>query len=71
MNNNEELLELYRMNAALREQLKDADTANLQKALAIGEAVSELNLIIARHRPNDKVSCDLDQVIANLDEVIR
>jgi hypothetical protein len=71
MNNNEELLELYRKNAALREQLKETDTANLQKAVVIGEAINELNSLIARYRPNDSVSCAIDEVIANLEDAIR
>lgn len=70
-NNDQELLELYRKNAALREQLKETDTANLQKAVVIGEAINELNSLIARLRPSDKVSCAIDEVIANLEDAIR
>lgn len=70
-NNDQELLELYRNNATLREQLKETDTANLIKTLVIREAANELNSIIAKHRPNDTVSCAIDQVIASLEDAIR
>ena len=72
MNNYEqELLELYRKNAALEEQLKESDTANIQKITAISDAVDELNNIIAKHRPSEAVCYDLDQVAANLEILIR
>jgi hypothetical protein len=37
----------------------------------MSEAIDELNNIIAKHRPSEAVSYDLDQVAANLEILIR
>lgn len=69
--NQQELLNLYRENNTLRDDLREADISNIEKIAAIKDAIDELNGIIARHRPNDNVSCAIDEVIADLEEAIR
>jgi hypothetical protein len=71
MNNEQELLNMYRDNNALRDDLKEADISNIEKIAAIKDAIDELNQIIAKLRPNSKVADSIDQVIANLEEAIR
>ena len=72
MNNYEqELLGLYRENNSLREQLSEADISSIEKIAAIKDAIDELHQIVARARPSDMVTYDIDQVIADLEKAIR
>lgn len=66
-----ELLNLYRENNALRDELKEADISNIEKIAAIKDAIDELHQIIAAMRPSGEVADAIDQVIADLEEVIR
>lgn len=72
MNNfQQELLNVYRENSSLRDQLSEADVSCIEKITAIKHAIDELHLVIARSRPSDKVAYDIDQVIADLEKAIR
>ena len=72
MNNYEqELLGLYRENSSLRDQVSEADISNIEKITAIKKAIDELHQIVARARPSDMVTYDIDQVIADLEKAIR
>lgn len=71
MTTDQELLDLYRKNAALKEQLNEADVANIRKIVAIEQAVDDLHNIIAQHRPGDTVACAIDAVIDFLEDAVR
>lgn len=71
MNNEQELLNLYRDNNALRADLREADISNIEKIAAIKDAIDELHQIIAAMRPNGEVIDVIDQLIADLEEAIR
>lgn len=66
-----ELLNLYRENNALRDQLKEADIGNIEKISAIKDAIDELHQIIATMRPSGEVIDVIDQLIFDLEESIR
>jgi uncharacterized protein YjgD (DUF1641 family) len=70
-NNETELLNLYRDNNALRDDLKEADISNIEKIAAIKDAIDELHQIIAKLRPSGEVADAIDEVIADLEEAIR
>lgn len=70
-NNEQELLNLYRDNNALRDDLKEADISNIEKIAAIKDAIDELHQIIAKLRPSGEVADAIDEVIADLEEAIR
>ena len=70
-NNETELLNLYRDNNALRDDLKEADISNIEKIAAIKDAIDELHQIIAKLRPSGEVADAIDEVIAELEEAIR
>lgn len=69
--NQQELLNLYRDNNALRDDLKEADISNIEKIAAIKDAIDELHQIIAKLRPSGEVADAIDEVIADLEEAIR
>jgi uncharacterized protein YjgD (DUF1641 family) len=71
MNNEQELLNLYRDNNALRADLREADISNIEKIAAIKDAIDELHQIIANLRPSGEVADAIDEVIADLEEAIR
>jgi hypothetical protein len=70
-NNETELLNLYRDNNALRDDLKEADISNIEKIAVIKDAIDELHQIIAKLRPSGEVADAIDEVIADLEEAIR
>jgi len=70
-NNEQELLNLYRDNNALRDDLKEADISNIEKIAAIKDAIDDLHQIIANFRPSGEVADAIDEVIADLEEAIR
>lgn len=70
-NNEQELLNLYRDNNALRDDLKEADISNIEKIAAIKDAIDDLHQIIANLRPSGEVADAIDEVIADLEEAIR
>jgi len=70
-NNETELLNLYRDNNALRDDLKEADISNIEKIAAIKDAIDDLHQIIANLRPSGEVADAIDEVIADLEEAIR
>ncbi len=69
--NQQELLNLYRDNNALRDDLKEADISNIEKIAVIKDAIDELHQIIAKLRPSGEVADAIDEVIADLEEAIR
>jgi uncharacterized protein YjgD (DUF1641 family) len=69
--NQQELLNLYRDNNALRDDLREADISNIEKIAAIKDAIDELHQIIAAMRPSGEVADAIDEVIADLEEAIR
>ena len=69
--NQQELLNLYRDNNALRADLREADISNIEKIAAIKDAIDELHQIIAKLRPSGEVADAIDEVIADLEEAIR
>ena len=71
MNNEQELLNLYRDNNALRADLKEADISNIEKIAAIKDAIDELHQIIATMRPSGDVIDVIDQLIFDLEETIK
>ena len=72
MNNYEqELLNLYRDNNALRDDLKEADISNIEKIAAIKDAIDELHQIIAKLRPSGELADAIDKVVFALEETIK
>jgi uncharacterized protein YjgD (DUF1641 family) len=71
MNNEQELLNLYRDNNALRADLKEADISNIEKIAAIKDAIDELHQIIATMRPSGEVADAIDNVVFALEETIK
>ena len=69
--NQQELLNLYRDNNALRDDLREADISNIEKIAAIKDAIDELHQLIATMRPSGEVADAIDEVIADLEEAIR
>jgi uncharacterized protein YjgD (DUF1641 family) len=69
--NQQELLNLYRDNNALRADLREADISNIEKIAAIKDAIDELHQLIATMRPSGEVADSIDEVIADLEEAIR
>jgi hypothetical protein len=69
--NQQELLNLYRENNTLRDDLREADISNIEKIAAIKDAIDELHQIIAKLRPSGEVADAIDEVIADLEEAIR
>lgn len=65
-----ELLNLYRENSSLRDQISEADVMTMDKVRAITKAIDDLHQLIARNRPSIEVACALDQVIADLEDSI-
>ncbi len=69
--NEQELLNLYRDNNALRADLKEADISNIEKIAAIKDAIDELHQIIAKLRPSGEVADAIDNVVFALEETIK
>lgn len=69
--NQQELLNLYRDNNALRDDLKEADISNIEKIAAIKDAIDELHQIIANLRPSGEVANAIDNVVFGLEETIK
>jgi len=69
--NQQELLNLYRDNNALRDDLKEADISNIEKIAAIKDAIDELHQIIATLRPSGEVADAIDNVVFALEETIK
>jgi hypothetical protein len=69
--NQQELLNLYRDNNALRDDLKEADISNIEKIAAIKDAIDELHQIIAKLRPSGEVADAIDNVVFALEETIK
>ena len=69
--NQQELLNLYRDNNALRADLREADISNIEKIAAIKDAIDELHQIIATMRPSGEVIDVIDQLIFDLEETIK
>ena len=72
MNTNEqELLNLYRDIHALRDELKTADISNVEKIVAIKNAIDDLHQIVAKFRPSGEVADAIDNVVFALEETIK
>ena len=71
MNNEQELLNLYRDNNALRADLTEADISNIEKIAAIKDAIDELHQIIAKLRLSGEVADAIDNVVFALEETIK
>ena len=69
--NQQELLNLYRDNNALRDDLREADISNIEKIAAIKDAIDELHQIIAKLRPSGEVADAIDNVVFALEETIK
>lgn len=66
-----ELLNLYRENTALRDELKEADIGNIEKIAAIKDAIDALHEVIAKSRPSGEVADAIDEVVFRLEETIK
>ena len=72
MNTNEqELLNLYRDIHALRDDIRMADISNVEKIVAIKNAIDELHQIIAKLHPSGEVADAIDNVVFALEETIK
>lgn len=72
MNTNEqELLNLYRDINVLRDNLRTADISNIEKIVAIKNAIDDLHQIIAKLRPSGEVADAIDNVVFALEETIK
>lgn len=66
-----ELLNLYRENNTLRDELKEADIGNMEKIAAIRDAIDDLHQVIAKFRPSIEVAGAVDEVVFRLEEAIK
>ena len=66
-----ELLNLYRENNTLRDDLKEADIGNIEKIAAIKDAIDGLHEVIAKFRPSGEVADAIDEVVFRLEETIK
>jgi len=72
MNTNEqELLKLYRDINVLRDNLRTADISNIEKIVAIKNAIDDLHQIVAKFRPSGEVADAIDNVVFALEETIK
>jgi len=72
MNTNEqELLNLYRDIHALRDDIRMADISNVEKIVAIKNAIDDLHQLIAKHQLSIEVMDAIDNVVFALEETIK